>query len=53
VALLPITLLGMLFAFLTRRSQSLLASAGAHAAYNGMITAVVLLISWALNGPGS
>ena len=53
VALLPITLLGMLFAFLTRRSQSLLASAGAHTAYNGMITAVVLLTSWALNGPGS
>lgn len=53
VALLPITLLGMLFAFLTRRSQSLLASAGAHAVYNGIITAMMLLVSWAMNGPGS
>jgi len=53
VALLPITLLGMLFAFLTRRSQSLLASAGAHAIYNGIITAMMLLFSWAMNGPGS
>jgi membrane protease YdiL (CAAX protease family) len=43
----------MLFAFLTRRSQSLLASAGAHAIYNGIITAMMLLFSWAMNGPGS
>ncbi|MHB9106772.1 MAG: CPBP family intramembrane glutamic endopeptidase [Armatimonadota bacterium] len=53
VGLLPITLLGMLFAFLTRRSQSLLASAGAHAVYNGIITAMLLLFSWAINGPGA
>ena len=53
VALLPITLLGMLFAFLTRRSQSLLASAGAHAVYNGIITVMMLLLSWAMRGPGS
>jgi hypothetical protein len=52
VALLPITLLGILFALLTRRSQSLFASAAAHAGYNGMVTAVVLLLSWALRGPG-
>lgn len=52
-ALLPITLLGVLFAFLTRRSQSLLASAGAHAVYNGVITVIMLLLSWAMRGPGS
>jgi len=52
-ALLPITLLGILFAFLTRRTNSLLASAAAHAGYNGIVTVMVLLSSWALHGPGS
>jgi len=50
VALLPITLLGVLFALLTRRSQSLFASAAAHAGYNGMVTVVMLLLAWALRG---
>jgi len=53
VALLPITLIGTLLALLTRRTDSLLASAAAHAGYNGLITAVTLLMAWALRGPGS
>jgi membrane protease YdiL (CAAX protease family) len=51
-AMLPITVLGSLFAFLTRRSQSLLASAAAHAGYNGITTLIVLLTAWALRGSG-
>ncbi len=51
-ALLPITLLGVILALLARRTHSLLASVGAHAGYNGFVTLVVLLTSWALRGPG-
>jgi len=50
LALLPITLLGVIFALLTRRSQSLFASAAAHAGYNGIVTAITLLLAWALRG---
>lgn len=51
-AIVPITFLGMIFALMTRRTHSVLASVGAHAGYNGFITGVLLLTSWALRGPG-
>ncbi|MCL5801883.1 MAG: CPBP family intramembrane metalloprotease [Gammaproteobacteria bacterium] len=53
VAVLPITVLGMVFAFLLRRSGSLLAPAVARAVLNGISTIIALLAGWALRGPGS
>jgi len=53
VALLPISLLGAVFAFLTRRTGSLLASATAHAGFNAFESLMLLLTAWALNGPGT
>jgi len=50
---LPIMILGSVFALLTRRSGSLVASAVAHAGFNGIVTANVLLLNWALHGPGA
>lgn len=52
VGILPITLLGLLFAFLTRQSHSLVPSAAAHATYNGLVTLIVLATAWTLQGPG-
>ncbi|HOF88143.1 MAG TPA: type II CAAX endopeptidase family protein [Armatimonadota bacterium] len=52
LALLPVMLLGMLFAFLTRRAGSVVPSAAAHGVYNLVVSVVALLIGWALNGPG-
>ncbi len=52
-ALLPIAVLGVAFAFLMRRTQTLWASATAHAAFNALSTLIALLTSWALHGPGS
>ncbi|HEX2949900.1 MAG TPA: type II CAAX endopeptidase family protein [Armatimonadota bacterium] len=51
-AILPITVLGTAFAFLTRRTRSLWASAAAHATYNGMVSLVLLLISWFVHPVG-
>lgn len=51
-ALLPIFVLGLLFAFLTRATDSLLASATAHALFNGVSMTIVLLTAWLLQGPG-
>lgn len=53
VAILPIAILGMTFAFLTRRSGSLVSSAAAHAGYNAFITLEVLILAWAMRGPGA
>ena len=52
-AILPIALLGTIFAFLTRRSQSLLASAAAHASFNGLESLLLLLTAWSMRGPGT
>jgi membrane protease YdiL (CAAX protease family) len=52
LALLPVTLLGVLFAFLTRRSGTLLASAGAHGVYNAVVGIIAILTAWVLHGPG-
>lgn len=52
VGILPITLLGLLFAFLTRQSRSLVPAAAAHATYNGLVTLMVLATAWTLQGPG-
>ena len=49
VAILPIVVLGVIFAFLTRRTESLWASAGAHAMFNGLNTLIVLFTAWALH----
>ncbi len=51
-ALLPVMLLGSLFAFLTRRAGSVVPSATAHGVYNLVVSLVALLMGWALNGPG-
>jgi len=51
-ALLPIFVLGLLLAFLVRRTGGLAASVAAHAAFNGLTTIGVLLLSWALQAPG-
>lgn len=48
VAIIPIALLGMTFAFLTRRTGSLWASAAAHAIFNGYSTLMALLIAWTM-----
>lgn len=48
VALLPIFVLGVLFALLARRAGSLWAAAVAHGAFNGFSTLVALLMAWAL-----
>ena len=53
VALLPISLLGAVFAFLTRRTRSLLASATAHAGFNAFESLLLLLTAWTLQGPGT
>jgi membrane protease YdiL (CAAX protease family) len=50
--LLPIAVLGTAFAYMTRRTGGLWASAAAHAAFNGFTTLSVLLLRWALSGPG-
>ncbi|HEY3418740.1 MAG TPA: CPBP family intramembrane glutamic endopeptidase, partial [Armatimonadota bacterium] len=52
MAILPITLLGTVFAFLTQRSRSLLPSAAAHAGYNGLVSLNLFLLAWALRGLG-
>jgi membrane protease YdiL (CAAX protease family) len=49
-ALLPILLLGVLLAFLTRRTGSLLAPTAAHAFFNGVSAGIALLYAWLLNG---
>jgi membrane protease YdiL (CAAX protease family) len=51
-ALLPIFCLGMLFAFLTRRTGSLVPSATAHALFNAAGMTVALATGWLLRGPG-
>jgi membrane protease YdiL (CAAX protease family) len=52
MAILPITVLGTAFAFLTRHTGSLLASATAHGVYNGLVTIALLVLLWTLRGPG-
>lgn len=53
MGLAPIAVVGILFAFVTQRTQSLFASAAAHAVFNGTNAAMILLLAWALRGPGS
>ncbi len=50
IVILPFTLLGAAFAYLTYHTGSLRASAFAHAAFNSLSTITVLLLSWALGG---
>ncbi|MHB9130745.1 MAG: CPBP family intramembrane glutamic endopeptidase [Armatimonadota bacterium] len=50
---LPITILGIVFAYLTRHSRGIWASVTAHAAFNGFNTAMALMLSWALQVPGT
>ena len=52
VALLPITVLGVLFAFLIRKTDNLWAPAIAHAAFNAISISVALLLGWALRSLG-
>jgi membrane protease YdiL (CAAX protease family) len=52
VAILPITVLGLLFAGLTWYTGSVVAAATAHAVFNGVNTLLAILLAWALRGPG-
>lgn len=49
-ALLPIALLGVLLAFLARRTGSLVAPAAAHGFFNGISAGAALLYAWLLHG---
>jgi len=51
-AVLPITVLGVMLAFIFKRTNNLFASAMAHAMQNGMAVIFTLISVWALHGPG-
>ena len=51
IVILPITVLGIVNAFVFRRTGNLFAAMLAHAVQNGSVTAFTLLGAWALHGP--
>jgi membrane protease YdiL (CAAX protease family) len=53
VVILPITLLGIAFAFLNRKTGNLWSSAAAHGVFNALASVASLLVAWAMHGPGS
>ncbi len=53
VVIFPITLLGVAFAFLARKTGNLWPSAVAHGVFNAIASLAILLSAWAMHGPGS
>lgn len=53
VVILPITILGIAFAYLARKTGNLWPSAIAHGVFNTLASLAILLAAWAMHGPGS